>query len=151
MGSANERLNRTDGLLAPYAYKSGTVFRWGLGVSMLLGGGFKILEPTVYQAYFAPLFASLWPTALISLNTVFLLAGIFELLFGVLLLANWHTPTVAGLTVPWLAATNTNFIVAIAQGEPTVDLLSLYIALMMLALGVALNASREKSRNGNWT
>lgn len=137
------RLDRVDGILAPYADWSGTVLRWGLGVSMLLGGGFKILEPVVYQAYFAPLFASLWPTSLVPLGAVFVLAGLFELAFGLLLLADWHTPAVAGLTAPWLAATNVNFIVAIAQGEPTVDLLALYVALMMMAIGVALGAAHE--------
>lgn len=143
MNPVDSWLDRTDSLLAPYGDWSSTVFRWGLGVSFLLGGGYKMLEPAVYQAYFAPLFASLWPTALVPLDAVFLLAGLFELAFGLLLLAEWHTPTVAGLTVPWLAGTNTNFLVAVAQGEPSVDLLALYVALMAMAAGVALQSVRE--------
>ena len=114
-----------------------------MGVSFVLGGGYKILEPAVYQAYLAPIFASLWPTAIVSLDTVFLIAGICELLFGLLLLAKWHVPTVAALTVPWLFGTNVNFVIAVVQGESSVDLLSLYVGLMMMAAGVALYAARQ--------
>ncbi|MFB6295227.1 MAG: hypothetical protein ABEH66_00065 [Halobacteriales archaeon] len=145
MSSRRGILDRTDALLGPYAGWSARVLRWGLGVSFLIGGGYKILAPSVYQAYFAPLFASLWPTAIVPLAPVFVLAGTFEFAFGVLLLADWHTPTVAGLTVPWLFGTNTNFVVAVAQGESSVDLLALYVGLMMMALGVALQAVEERS------
>lgn len=139
-------LDRTDALLEPYADWAGTVVRVGLGISFLIGGGYKILEPAVYQAYFAPIFMELWPTAIISLDLVFMLAGLFEVLFGLLILADWHTPTIAGLAVPWLIGTNTNFVVAIAQGEPTVDLLGLYVALMMMAAGVSLEAAVRRSQ-----
>lgn len=141
MSSQRNLLDRTDALFRPYAGWSARVLRWGLGVSFLIGGGYKILAPAVYQAYFAPLFASLWPTAIVPLAPVFMLAGLFEFAFGVLLLADWHTPTVAGLTVPWLFGTNTNFVVAVAQGESSVDLLALYVGLMMMALGIALQAA----------
>ena len=144
MNAITGLLDRTDAILVPYADWAGAAFRVGLGVSFLIGGGYKIIEPAVYQAYFAPLFMALWPTAIIPLDLVFILAGIFEVLFGLLLLADWHTPTIAGLAVPWLAGTNMNFLVAIAQGEPTVDLLGLYVALMMMALGVALHAARKR-------
>jgi hypothetical protein len=117
----------------------------GLGVSFLIGGGFKILAPPVYQAYLAPLFMSIWPTSIVPLGPVFIIAGIFEFGFGALLLAKWHTPTVAGLTVPWLFGTNVNFIIAIAQGESTVDLFALYVGLMMMAFGVALQAADPES------
>jgi uncharacterized membrane protein len=139
------RLDRLDALLTPYAGRADDVLRIGLGVSFLLGGGFKMLEPAVYQAYLAPFFASIWPTAVVSLDTVFLIAGAAELLFGLLLLARWHVPTVAALTVPWLFGTNVNFIIAVAQGESSVDLLALYIGLMMMAAGVALAAARRES------
>lgn len=148
MSTVRDLLDRTDALLEPYAEWAGTAVRIGLGVSFLIGGGYKILEPAVYQAYFAPLFMDLWPAALISLDLVFLLAGLFEVAFGVLILADWHTPTVAGLAVPWLVGTNSNFIVAIAQGEPTVDLLALYVALMMMAAGVSLEAASRRGRSG---
>jgi uncharacterized membrane protein YphA (DoxX/SURF4 family) len=143
MESQQGLLDRTDGLLGPYAGWSARVLRWGLGLSFLIGGGYKVLAPPVYQAYFAPLFASLWPTTIVPLAPVFVLAGIFEFGFGVLLLADWHTPTVAGLTVPWLFGTNVNFVVAVAQGASSVDLLALYVGLMMMALGVALQAVDE--------
>lgn len=142
-GTSKRRLDRVDALLTPYADRAGAVLRIGLGVSFLLGGGYKILEPAVYQAYLAPIFASLWPTAIVSLDTVFLIAGVSELLFGLLLLAKWHVPTVAGLTVPWLFGTNVNFVIAVAQGESSVDLLALYVGLMMMAAGVALYAARQ--------
>jgi len=144
MSSQGGLLDRTDAILDPYAGWSTRVLRWGLGVSFLIGGGYKILAPPVYQAYFAPLFASLWPTALVPLGPVFVLAGVFEFAFGVLLLSDWHTPTVAGLTVPWLFGTNVNFVVAVAQGQTSVDLLALYVGLMMMALGVALQAVGEE-------
>ena len=140
---SKQGLDRIDGLLTPYAHYAGTVLRIGLGVSFLLGGGYKILRPVVYQAYLAPLLASVWPTSLISLHTVFIIAGICEVAFGLLLLANWHTPTIAGLTVPWLIGTNVNFLIAIAQGESSADLLALYVGLMMMAAGVALYAARQ--------
>lgn len=142
-GTSKRWLDRVDALLTPYADRAGAVLRIGLGVSFLLGGGYKILEPAVYQAYLAPIFASVWPTTIVSLDTVFLIAGAAELLFGLLLLAKWHVPTVAGLTVPWLFGTNVNFVIAVAQGESTVDLLALYVGLMMMAAGVALAAARR--------
>lgn len=145
MGSQGGLLDRTDALLRPYAPWSGQVLRWGLGVSFLIGGGYKILAPPVYMAYFAPLFESLWPTVIVPLGPVFVLAGIFEFAFGVLLLADWHTETVAAVTVPWLFGTNTNFLVAIAQGESSVDLLALYVGMMMMALGVALQAADQST------
>lgn len=143
MASQQSLLDRTDVLLGPYADRSAQVLRWGLGVSFLIGGGFKIIAPPVYQAYLAPLFMSVWPTSIIPLTPVFILAGIFEFGFGVLLLANWHTPTVSGLTVPWLFGTNVNFVVAVAQGDSSVDLLALYVGVMMMALGVALQAAES--------
>lgn len=145
MRSQGGLLEQADMLLVPYAGWSARILRWGLGVSFLIGGGYKILAPPVYQAYFAPLFASLWPSAIIPLTPVFILAGTFEFVFGVLLLANWHTPTVAGLTVPWLFGTNVNFLIAVAQGASSVDLLALYVGLMMMALGVALQAAEAES------
>lgn len=144
-GTSKRWLDRVDALLTPYADRAGAVLRIGLGVSFLLGGGYKILEPAVYQAYLAPIFASLWPTAIVSLDTVFLIAGICELLFGLLLLAKWHVPTVAALTVPWLFGTNVNFVIAVVQGESSVDLLALYVGLMMMAAGVALYAARQNA------
>lgn len=143
MNPVESWLDRTDSWLAPYGDWSSTVFRWGLGVSFLVGGSYKMLEPAVYQAYFAPLFASLWPGALVPLDAVFVLAGLLEVAFGLLLVVEWHTPTVAGLTVPWLAGANVNFLVAVAQGEPSADLLSLYVALMTMAAGVALQSVRD--------
>lgn len=145
MRSQGRLLSRTDALFVPYADWAPRVLRWGLAVSFLIGGGYKILFPPVYMAYFAPFFASIWPTSYVPLAPVFILAGIFEFAFGVLLLADWHSPTVAGLTVPWLFGTNLNFLVAVAQGETSVDLLALYIGLMMMALGVALLAAGEFS------
>lgn len=133
-------ITRTDELFVPYAEWGPRVVRWGLGVSFLIGGGHNILAPPVYMAYFAPFFASIWPTAIVPLGPVFVLAGIFEFAFGVLLLADWHSPTVAGLAVPWLFGTNVNFVVAVAQGETSVDLLALYVGLMAMALGVALQS-----------
>lgn len=143
MNPVERWFDRTDAWLAPYADWSSAVFRWGLGVSFLIGGAYKMLEPPVYQAYFAPLFAALWPGGLVPLDAVFVLAGLFEVAFGLLLLVEWHTPTVAALTVPWLAGTNVNFLVAIGQGEPSVDLLALYVALMTMSGGVALQAVRD--------
>ena len=149
MNPVSRLLHRIDALLVPYSDWAGTTVRVGLGISFLIGGGYKILEPAVYQAYFAPIFMELWPTAIISLDFVFMLAGLFEVAFGLLILADWHTPTIAGLAVPWLVGTNTNFVVAVAQGEPTVDLLGLYVALMMMAAGVSLEAaSRRRQTDG---
>lgn len=143
MGSRVRFFDRTDALLAPYGDQAPRVLRWGLGVSFLIGGGYKILAPPVYMAYFAPFFESIWPTAIVPLAPVFILAGTFEFAFGVALLADWHSPTVAGLTVPWLFGTNVNFVVAVAQGDSSVDLLALYVGLMMMALGMALQAASD--------
>jgi len=143
MSSRGRFFDRTDRLLVQYADQASRVLRWGLGVSFLIGGGYKILAPQVYMAYFAPFFESIWPTAIVPPAPVFILAGIFEFAFGMALLADWHSPTVAGLTVPWLFGTNVNFVVAVAQGESSVDLLALYVGLMMMALGVALQAASK--------
>lgn len=146
MASQDSWFDRTDALLSPYRGWSADVLRWGLGVSFLIGGGYKILAPPVYQAYFAPFFASIWPTGIIPLTPVFILAGVFEFAFGVLLLMGWHTATIAGITVPWLFMTNVNFVVAIAQGESSADLFALYVGLMMMAAGVALEAAPDTRR-----
>lgn len=143
MSSLEGVFDRTDALVAAYADRSATVFRAGLGASFLLSGGYKIVEPAVYEAYFAPVFASAWPAAVVPMDVLFLLAGIVEVAFGLLLLAAWHTPTVAAVTVAWLATASGNFVVAVAQGEPAADLLAMHVGLVALAAGVALDAARD--------
>ncbi|MFT4891824.1 MAG: hypothetical protein ACI9YT_002759 [Halobacteriales archaeon] len=67
------------------------------------------------------------------------------MLFGLLLLADWHTPTVAALTALSLVGVVANLCVGVAVGGPYVDVLIRDLGLALLAFGVALEAGAPRS------
>lgn len=138
-------LERFDAAVVRYASLADAVLRGGLGVTLLLAGGHKLVAPAVWHAYLAPPFADLWPAAVLPLDPTFVLFGASEVLFGLLLLADWHTPTVAVLTALSLLGVVVNLGVGVAFGEPHVDVLIRDLGLTLLALGVALNAGASRS------
>lgn len=135
-------LDRSDDWIARHRHLAGAVLRVGLGLTILLAGAHKLVAPDVWHAYLAPSIAAVWPTTVLPLDPTFVLFGGSEVLFGVLLLADWHTPTVALLTALSLAGVVANLGIAVAAGEPVVDVLIRDIGLTVFAIGVGLSAGR---------
>lgn len=138
-------LDRTDATVGRFGTHSGIVLRWGLGVVILLAGGHKLVAPAVWHAYLAPPFVTVWPTALLSLDSLFVLFGVSEVVFGLLLLADWHTPTVALLTALSLVGVFLNLGLGVAVGESYVDVLIRDIGLTLFAFGVALQTASSNT------
>lgn len=134
-------LNRSDAIVGRYTDLTESFLRGGLGVVILLAGSHKLVVPGVWHAYLAPPFVTVWPAGLLPLDSAFVLFGISEILFGLLLLIDWHTPTVAILTALSLAGVLVNLGLGIAFGEPYVDILIRDIGLTLLAFGVSLHAA----------
>lgn len=138
-----EVLARADRFVARGGDRASTVLRIGLGAIIFLAGTHKLVAPAAWHTYLAPPFELLWPTGVLSLDVGFILFGIGEVIFGALLLIDWHTPTVAVVTALSLAGVVINLLVGVAVGEPFVDVLIRDIGLTLLAFGVALDAGRE--------
>lgn len=134
-------LDRTDATVARFATLTESALRGGLGTVILLAGGHKLVAPAAWHAYLAPPFASVWPTAILPLDPVFVLFGVSEVVFGLLLLADWHTPTVAVVTALSLVGVVGNLGLAVAVGEPYVDVLIRDLGVTLLAFGVGLQAA----------
>lgn len=133
-------LDRADAAVVRYQRLSQPILRVGLGLTILLAGVHKLIAPTAWHAYLAPPLAELWPTAIIGLDLLFVLFGVSEVLFGLLLLADWHTPTVAALTALSLVGVVVNLGIGVVWGEAVVDVFVRDLGLTALALGVALSA-----------
>lgn len=139
--SSTDLLDRFDATVGRYSHLAGSFLRGGLGVVILLAGTHKLIAPAAWHAYLAPPFVAVWPTSMLSLDGTFVLFGISEVLFGLLLLADWHTPTVATLTALSLGGVVVNLGLGVALGEPFVDVLIRDIGLTLLAFGVALRSA----------
>jgi len=137
-------LDRADAIVRAYRHFREVVLRGGLGVAILLAGAHKLVAPGAWHAYLAPPFADAWPVALLPLDPTFVLFGVSEVLFGLLLLADWHTPTIAALTALSLVGVVVNLCVGVAVGEPYVDVLIRDLGLALLAFGVALEAGAPR-------
>ncbi len=143
-------VDRCDTTIAKYSHYAERVLRGGLGLAIFLAGLHKLFAPAAWHAYLAPAFAALWPTGLLSLDVSFILFGVSELLFGGLLLADWHTPTITSLTALSLAGVVLNLALGIAVGEPVTDILIRDLGLLLFAVGVALSAaSTHEPPNGD--
>lgn len=133
-------LRRSDAAITQYRYLAVPMLRWGLGVTILLAGAHKLIAPAAWHAYLAPPIAELWPTAIIGLDPMFVLFGVSELLFGLLLLADWHTPTVAFLTGLSLLGVVVNLGIGLLWGEAVADVLIRDFGLAVFALTVAVGS-----------
>lgn len=140
-----EVVDRLDAVVARYTHLMGFFLRGGLGITILLAGGHKLIAPAVWHGYLAPPFADLWPTAVLPLDPTFILFGVSEVLFGLLLIADWHSPTIAFLTAVSLLGVVVNLSIGVFLGEPYVDVLIRDIGLTLYAVGVALHATTPRS------
>jgi uncharacterized membrane protein YphA (DoxX/SURF4 family) len=139
--SSGNVLDQLDTFVARYDRFAGSLLRDGLGVTILLAGWHKLIAPAVWHAYLAPPLDALWPTGFLPLSPTFVLFGVSEVLFGLLLLADWHTPTVATLTALSLLGVVVNLALGVTVGEPYADVLIRDIGLTLLAFGVALDSA----------
>ena len=140
--SFDDWLTALDRSLRPLAGSSSSALRVGLGVTIFLAGAHKLVAPATWHVYLAPAFEAVWPTGILALDPAFVLFGVSEVLFGTLILTDWHTPTIAILTALSLLGVVVNLAIAIGQGQPFVDVLVRDIGLTVLAAGVALDAAR---------
>lgn len=143
---ASQLLERVDDRIGRYTHHTGSVLRVGLGIVILFAGLHKLVAPSIWHAYLAPPVLALWPTTVLPLDPTFVWFGLSEVLFGLLLLANWHTPTIASLTALSLLGVVGNLLLAVAVGEPVVDVLLRDLGLVALAFGVALEAGGSARR-----
>lgn len=134
-------LDRSDDLVARFTWCTDAFLRGGLGMVILLAGVHKLVAPAAWHAYLAAPLASLWPTAILPLDLTFVLFGITEVAFGLLLLVDWHTPTVAALTALSLAGVVGNLVIAVAIGDPYADVLIRDVGLTLFAFGVGVHAA----------
>lgn len=141
-------LDRTDAAVAAYRHLADPLLRLGLGATILFAGAHKLVAPADWHAYLAPPLVDLWPTALLGLDPAFVLFGVSEVAFGVLLLADWHTPTVAVLTALSLLGVVANLGLGVVVGEAVVDVLIRDLGLAVLAAGVAVLARPETAESG---
>lgn len=135
-------LHRTDAALGRYRHLAPPVFRVGLGLTILLAGAHKLVAPAAWHAYLAPPIVELWPVGLVALDPTFVLFGVSEVLFGLLLLADWHTPTIAMLTALSLLGVVANLGLGVLWGEAVWDVLIRDVGLTALAGGLALGDQR---------
>lgn len=133
-------LDRADAIVTGYSHHANAILRGGLGVTVLLAGADKLVAPARWHAYLAPPIADLWPVGLLPLDPTFVLFGVSEVLFGLLLFLDWHTPTVAFLTALSLLGVVGNLGIGLAVGEAYADVLVRDLGLTLLALGVAVDA-----------
>lgn len=142
-------LGRSDALITRYHRTASPALRLGLGLTIFLAGGHKLVAPAAWHAYLAPPFATLWPTALLSLNVTFMLFGLSELLFGALILIDWHTPTIAAITGLSLLGVVANLGIGVALGEQVMDVLIRDLGLTVFAFSLAVHAGPRSDGEPN--
>jgi uncharacterized membrane protein YphA (DoxX/SURF4 family) len=138
--------DRYVGYLNRYSGHALPVMRIGLGVVIFLAGAHKLVAPDVWTKYAAPWVTALWPESVVSFDLVMMVNGMFELLFGVALIAGFYTTIVAGvITLSLLAVVFDLATGAILTGK-FVDILIRDLGLVALAVGVTL-LSAQQSRS----
>jgi uncharacterized membrane protein YphA (DoxX/SURF4 family) len=122
------------------------VMRIGLGGVIFLAGAHKLVAPDVWTEYAAPWVTALWPESVLSFELVMMANGVFELLFGIALIAGFYTTIVAGVITLSLLAVVFDLATGAIQTGKFVDILIRDIGLVALALGVTL-LSAQQSRS----
>lgn len=130
------------------SHLAGPLLRAGLGATIALAGAHKLVAPGAWHAYLAPLFATLWPTALVPLDPAFVLFGVSEVIVGGLLLADRWASLMAAVVAVSMLGVVVNLAVAVAQGEPHADVLVRDVGLTLYATGVALAEADAESETG---
>ena len=117
--------------------------RIGLSVVIFLAGAHKLVAPDVWTRYAAPWVTALWPDSIVSFELVMMANGVFELLFGVTLIAGFYTTIVSGvITLSLLAVVFDLATGAILTGK-FVDILIRDLGLVALALGVTILCAQQ--------
>lgn len=145
----SDALDRLDAAVGTYDHLAPRILRIALGGIILLAGAHKLVAPAVWHAYLAPPLLTLWPTAVVPLDPAFVAFGVSEVVFGLLILADWHTPTVAFVTALSLLGVVANLALGAAVGEPVVDVLIRDLGLTVFAFGTALTAGGRPSAGGD--
>lgn len=117
--------------------------RLGFGVTLLLAGIHQFLNPANWHRYIAPQIAIVWPMGVLPLDPVFSLFGATEVVVGLLVLADWHVPTLASLSGLYLVSVVANLALAILAGEPFGDVMMRDIGLALFAFGTALETAKD--------
>lgn len=140
-------LDAVDARLARYGPPAGRFLRIGLAAWLLLTGTHLFLNPAAWHTYLAPQIVNVWPTALLPLDPIFSLTGAIEVLVGLLVLADWHTPTLATLSGVYLLGIVANLALAILSGEPYGDVLLRDFGLALFSFGTAFETARVAETN----
>lgn len=136
-------LDAIDTGLSRYGHQAGGFLRIGLGLTLLLAGTHQFLNPANWHRYLAPQIASVWPMGVLPLDPVFSLFGATEVVVGLLVLADWHVPTLATLSGLYLMGVVANLALAILAGEPFGDVMMRDIGLALFAFGTALETAKD--------
>lgn len=131
-------LDTVDGRISRLGLHPVRFLRLGLAAWLLLTGAHLFLNPAAWHRYLAPPVVALWPTALLPLDPAFSLLGAIEVLVGLLVLADWHTPTLATISGVYLLGIVANLALAVVAGEPFGDVLLRDFGLALFAFGTAL-------------
>lgn len=132
--------------LGGYANYALPLMRTGLGAVILLAGAHKLVSPDVWTRYAAPWVTDLWPETLVAFEVAMMVNGVFEVLFGLVLIAGLYTAMTAGIVALSLTAVVFDLLTGVATTGKFVDILIRDIGLLALATGVTvLAAKREQS------
>ena len=141
--------DRYVGYLDQYSVYALPIMRIGLGVVIFLAGAHKLVAPDVWTKYAAPWVTALWPDSIVSFELVMMANGVFELLFGIALIAGFYTTIVAGvITLSLLAVVFDLATGAILSGK-FVDILIRDLGLVALALGVTILSAQQSDPNAD--
>ena len=141
--------DRYVGYLDQYSVYALPIMRIGLGVVIFLAGAHNLVAPDVWTKYAAPWVTALWPGSIVSFELVMMANGVFELLFGIALIAGFYTTIVAGvITLSLLAVVFDLATGAILTGK-FVDILIRDLGLVALALGVTILSAQQSDPNAD--
>lgn len=112
---------------------------------ILFIGVYKFVAPAVWMKYAAPWITTLWPTAWLSFEKAMMLNGVFEILFGLAILAGIYTSVTAGIVALSLAAVVLELGTSVVVTGKFLDILLRDIGLFVLATGVTLLAADREA------
>lgn len=133
-----------------YAY---LILRIGLGLVIFLAGAHKLVAPGIWTEYAAPWVVPLWPESLLSLELAMIINSVFEIFFGLAILAGFYTTIIAGITALALVSVVTDLLTGAIMTGKFDDILIRDIGLSALATGVMLLSTQrdedEETRLGH--
>ncbi|MDY6764893.1 MAG: DoxX family protein [Halobacteria archaeon] len=128
--------------LRTYSNNSYLILRIGFGTVIFLAGAHKLIAPGVWSNYAAPWLVGVWPESIISLDLAMVANGVFEMLFGIALIAGFYTPILAGITTLSLLGVVFDLATGALMTGKYVDVLIRDVGLVALGLGVTLESVR---------